>query len=658
MTRQLISCVAAVLVAGCGEAELSIGSDDLTIEAAELGAKKSVFVDGLEVRTGLRAPTREELAELRRQHVRSVKPNRLAIDRSNEARARAGLAPIDAASGLPLEAVDTETDDASQAEALSDGTTEVLSATATNADASSEIVMADLTSIDNSQLLAAPPILSQGQEASCVAFASTYYAMSHEHCLVRGCDNKNSSATRFSPRWTYNMINGGVDNGSSLTNAFALMAKHGAASLPELPYVAGQYRPWDLNSVHWRSAVGGQLNSPQTVSGINSDTGMQTAKQLLANGHVLSFGTYILSWQYTTVKSEPNTTSPYAGQKVAYVQSGSNGGHAMVFVGYDDTLWVDINNNGVVDTGERGAFKVANSWGTSWGNAGFMWLAYDALRSTTAVPGGPTTKVAALQNSHVYLQTAKSSYTPKLLARVTVRHALRSQLGLSFGSSSVTSTNPTVSWTPVAVSYKGGAFAFNGTTAAVDGTFFFDLSALVPTGTTGLRYYLRMGDNVIDTQSASVSDFRLIDVARAREIAFAGALPASSNGTTYTAWVDYDISTGAASVVDALSPTAPSNVAAALISSSTTTIKYRGKPTTAKALTISVTWSASTDNVGVTQYVVYRNGSQVGTIAAGSTLAYTDKSTVTSSGTYTYAIKAQDAAGNMSASSNASMVSY
>src|SRR5439155_556663 len=40
---------------------------------------------------------------------------------------------------------------------------------------------------------------------------------------------------------------------------------------------------------------------------------------------------------------------------------------------------------------------------------------------------------------------------------------------------------------------------------------------------------------------------------------------------------------------------------------------------------VNLTWNASTDNVGVTGYTVYRNGSQLATVN-GSTLAYTDNS--------------------------------
>ncbi|ADO68763.1 carbohydrate binding domain-containing protein [Stigmatella aurantiaca] len=64
---------------------------------------------------------------------------------------------------------------------------------------------------------------------------------------------------------------------------------------------------------------------------------------------------------------------------------------------------------------------------------------------------------------------------------------------------------------------------------------------------------------------------------------------------------------------------------------------------------VKLTWSASTDNVAVTDYVVFRGGTQVGT---STTTGYTDTG-LTPSTAYSYTVKARDAAGNTSAASAA-----
>ncbi|MBA2708434.1 MAG: hypothetical protein H0U59_11590 [Gemmatimonadaceae bacterium] len=118
-------------------------------------------------------------------------------------------------------------------------------------------------------------------------------------------------------------------------------------------------------------------------------------------------------------------------------------------------------------------------------------------------------------------------------------------------------------------------------------------------------------------------------------------VPALACGTAFTFAVDaFDAannrstkaqvtaSTAACVAADTQAPTAPTNVAA---SSRTAT-------------SIALTWSPSTDNVGVTGYGLYRGGSLVGT--AGATTGIF--SGLTCNTNYTLAVDAQDASGNRS----------
>lgn len=67
---------------------------------------------------------------------------------------------------------------------------------------------------------------------------------------------------------------------------------------------------------------------------------------------------------------------------------------------------------------------------------------------------------------------------------------------------------------------------------------------------------------------------------------------------------------------------------------------------------VNLSWTASTDNVGVTGYRITRNGTTITTTAA-TTLSYSDTN-LASSTTYSYTIVALDAAGNASAAASAS----
>jgi chitodextrinase len=63
---------------------------------------------------------------------------------------------------------------------------------------------------------------------------------------------------------------------------------------------------------------------------------------------------------------------------------------------------------------------------------------------------------------------------------------------------------------------------------------------------------------------------------------------------------------------------------------------------------VSLSWPAATDDVGVTRYQVFRDGALLTTVSGTS---YTDSSTATGT-TYTYTIKARDAADNLSPASS------
>jgi chitodextrinase len=67
------------------------------------------------------------------------------------------------------------------------------------------------------------------------------------------------------------------------------------------------------------------------------------------------------------------------------------------------------------------------------------------------------------------------------------------------------------------------------------------------------------------------------------------------------------------------------------------------------ATSIGITWTAATDNVGVTGYKIYRGGTQVGTSV---TPAFSNTG-LTPSNNYSYTVVAVDAAGNASAQSSA-----
>ena len=91
--------------------------------------------------------------------------------------------------------------------------------------------------------------------------------------------------------------------------------------------------------------------------------------------------------------------------------------------------------------------------------------------------------------------------------------------------------------------------------------------------------------------------------------------------------------TATATLADTQAPTVPANLAASA----------------AGPTRVNLSWTASTDNVGVTTYEVYRNGLLLA--GPGNVTTYADTTTVASTA-YQYTVRAVDAAGNRSNASN------
>ena len=107
------------------------------------------------------------------------------------------------------------------------------------------------------------------------------------------------------------------------------------------------------------------------------------------------------------------------------------------------------------------------------------------------------------------------------------------------------------------------------------------------------------------------------------------------NGKVWVSWNSVTVVTPV-TITDTQKPTAPTNLLSSNVSANSFTLN----------------WTASTDNVGVTGYEVFRDGVSQGTVA-GTTYNATG---LTASTAYSYTVKAKDAANNLSDPSSALIV--
>jgi len=457
-------------------------------------------------RLGLREPTAEEEALERGQARRVIRVGRtrLGLERTNVYRRARGLRTIEcepAPLGDDIERLDANVPlpSAPEVKVVLDG----------------ELPDA----VDNSQLKYFPPIGDQGELNSCAQWAAIYYAATYMYASARDLDVRSGGhASRFSPRFTYNMLNGGSNGGTSYVAGFNVAIRHGLATWAEFPYLkdsspATSYRAWCLEPAVWRAAIDRRFSEYGYVADTDTETGIETVKEMLNNGYVLNISTHAHGWQFRRVGNDPATSSDnaLAGQWSIFWVNDDSGGHAMTVVGYNDHLWVDVNGNGRVDSREKGCFKVANSWGSGWGNGGFVWMAYDALRNASAVSGGPGSgREPAWYNRRAYYVLPRVGYRPQVIARFTLEHAARNHLKVFLGTGSTSQSQPAKYWwsAPFVLSNGGGSYSFAGSGGTVPGTFFFDFTDILPEEGLTSRWYVGMQDTVEGTPGA-ISDFTL-----------------------------------------------------------------------------------------------------------------------------------------------------
>ena len=256
-----------------------------------------------------------------------------------------------------------------------------------------------------------PPVGDQGSQNSCVGWAAGYYDKTHVEYIERlwGWGDTTWHLTdpehQISPSFIYNQINAGRDAGASIMDAQILVCDQGACMMSDFPYHDYDYTTWPsesayANAIPYRGLEGLAIN-------VMSDVGINQVKYILANHHTCVLGINVFAnfdniENYDTVYTVHDKTGK------------SRGGHALCIVGYDD--------NKVTADGP-GAFRLVNSWGTDWGNEGYCWMSYYAVKTIKA----------NLSQGWVYYTDDRYKYIPTALARVKLTHASRDNIGIGFG---------------------------------------------------------------------------------------------------------------------------------------------------------------------------------------------------------------------------------
>lgn len=207
-------------------------------------------------------------------------------------------------------------------------------------------------SYDLSEFL--PPIRSQGAQGSCSAWAVSYYMKS----LQENLQVVDGEINTLSPAYTYNQITMGNCTGTAVTDHLDILMNQGTPDWESFPYTDTECATQPSEDITTLA----EENKISDFKGLSGDNMVNEIKALLLDQKPIIISTTI-SNEFGALDSFG--VSAYREHEVNYDQTGC---HAMLLVGYDD----DLN-----------AFNVVNSWGTSWGNNGFLWIDYKAFENVT-----------------------------------------------------------------------------------------------------------------------------------------------------------------------------------------------------------------------------------------------------------------------------------
>ncbi|MGL5150716.1 MAG: carbohydrate-binding protein, partial [Clostridium sp.] len=361
------------------------------------------------------------------------------------------------------------------------------------------------SSLDNSELKYFPEIGDQGGLNSCAAWATTYYNMTYMTALkndyaVKDNNGNNISSRVFSPKWPYIFVNDGENVGSNAQENFEVLKSHGAATINNLPYSPDgknpdSYRQWPSDKNTWKEAtkysakdyglIDANPKNENTYVSSNIDSDLNQIKTMLTNGYLLNFYTYAYAEKELKIKDNPNTQNDNKHiNEYAIAAVTNDGAHEVTLVGYNDDIWVDVNNNNKVDNGELGAFKVANSWGKESYNKGFYWITYDSLNQVSSVEGVATseTRRGSINAGIVEFLVPDTIKEPTALLEITLDHKLRNDIILEIG---VHDNGRFKSVFYPILNKRGGAYSFSGKSEREDITVYVNLDYI--TKSMGLK---------------------------------------------------------------------------------------------------------------------------------------------------------------------------
>jgi hypothetical protein len=197
-------------------------------------------------------------------------------------------------------------------------------------------------------VLAMPPVGNQGSESSCIAWA-TAYARSAEYFYFTGATTYSTATNIASPEYIYNLTktNADCNSGTAFVVTLNLLVDKGVCNWASMPYSSSNgcsllpTSAQDMEAANYKIPVFSRIYNYDQAA----------IKNMIYTDHPVLTG----------VSIDENFRDAYPGY-IWNSYSGFSGDHGIVICGYDDA---------------KHAYLAINSWGTNWGDAGYIWIDYD-----------------------------------------------------------------------------------------------------------------------------------------------------------------------------------------------------------------------------------------------------------------------------------------
>lgn len=256
-----------------------------------------------------------------------------------------------------------------------------------------------------SHITGMPPVGDQGSLKSSVGWALGYYYKTYQEYIDNNHWDTSDSSHIFDPLFIYNQINGGDDVGGLISDAVKCLNDFGCAPYTSTNINSNDPITWPSEKAY-NDAITYRCKQGLFAIYILNDNGIDQLKQHLSDSDnaVVPIKVWNSFYNDTFGLDYVYDTGDLGGQY--------RGGQWVCIMGYNDSL----------DTPDgKGAFRLVNSWGTSWGDNGYFWMTYDVMKSSDFV---------IYQTA--YYTKDRRNYNPNTKGIVKLTHPRRAYVKFSF----------------------------------------------------------------------------------------------------------------------------------------------------------------------------------------------------------------------------------